>query len=174
MTDHSTDMSRRLNRIEAPIIDITFREGVAIKQVDVWREDILVNGTNRYLVLDFGVEERVEYGIDATVHYDGTQQWRPTGRICVEVQRIDPTTREGLALPTMLDVTADDGVAVIWSGWSVSPCSPRRPDVPESTETGDVATTCLMCDRPATYWDAEGSPRCNSHVGESPEDDTDD
>ncbi len=162
--------SRRINRLEAPSIDVTLRNEMSLYSDTVWREDRLVSGDSTYLVLDFGLEERVEH-----LQADrAEQEWRPSGRVLVEIQAINPDTGEGLSLPTYKEISGEDGSVVAWSGWTLVACSPRRPKddqqvyVEGQPEPGD---RCAMCGDPAVYRDADDSPRCATHIGESPEDD---
>lgn len=161
--------SRRINRLEAPSIDVTFRNATSLYTDTLWREDRLTSGESTYLVLDFGMEERVDH-LQADMGSD--QDWRPSGRVMVEIQAIDGATGEGLSLPTYKEISGEDGSVVAWHGWTLVPCSPRRPDDQEAIVEGapTPGDRCLMCGEPAVYRDADDSPRCASHVGESPED----
>lgn len=164
--------SRRINRLEAPSIDVTFRTPIEMYSDTVWREDRLVSGDSTYVVLDIGLEERVDHlQADRT---EAEQDWRPSGRVLVEIQAINADTGEGLSLPTYKEISGEDGSVVAWNGWELLACSPRRPkDDPgvvteQAVEPGEV---CAMCGSPdVVYHDADGSPRCAPHVGESPED----
>lgn len=170
--------SHRINRIHVPSIDITFRGEVALRRADVWREDRLLSVLDdvTYLVLDFGVEERVEFMQAELAEED--QDWRSTGKVMIELQRIDPDTGDGLANAQFKEIAGDEGAVIAWYGWQLEPCSPRRPtahlrtdlDPTDLDEDEPVAgERCLMCgSTDVVYHDADGTPRCASHVGESP------
>lgn len=164
--------ARRINRIESPFVDFTFRGDVSLTNLDVWRQDRLVYGDATYLVLDFGMGEELrlrpeDAGDDDTV-------WMPTGGLVVEIQRIDPDTGLGLAEPTLKELSDASG-QVTWTNWQLIPCSPRRPpaeadstpiDVDEPV-TGEVP--CVMCGAPSVQVDNAGDGHCPDHIGESPE-----
>lgn len=167
--------SRRVNRINVSNIDITFRGDISLTTLDVWREDRLVSGESTYLVLDFGMEERVE-NMDADKDEDD-QEWRPSGRAMVEIQNIDPVTGEGQSLPTFKEIAGDEGAVSAWVGWELVPCSPRRPAAEQDSEAIDInsvdaapGAVCLMCgSADVAYVETDGTARCSSHVGEAPE-----
>lgn len=172
--------SRRLNRIEAASIDVTLRDSVSVCTTEVWREDRLTGPDGAiYLVLDFAMEERVDH-LQADLAED-EQDWRPSGRVLVEIQRLDAPGHVGqldpvgLSTPTMKEIAGEEGSVAAWVGWTVDPCSPRRPvhlkQAPPDTKAQEFphGEICAMCDQPAVHHDASGSPRCASHVGESPE-----
>lgn len=160
------DLSRRINRIHIASIEVPFRDQITVASQEVWREDDLYDSAGAcFRVLDFGVEERINFR-QPDAAGDIEQEWSPSGRVLVEIQRLDPATGAGLSEGTFKEVLAEG-----WYGWRLDPRSPRRPV--KDPPTGDVAVegeTCLMCGSPEVcYHDADGSPRCAKHVGESPE-----
>lgn len=160
--------SRRINRIETPALDVTFRDAVKLWTVKCWREDRLYHAATdaTYLVLDFGLEERLDHQ-EADLPAD-EQTWRPTGRVMVEIQQIVAATGEGLALPMMREIADESSSISAWVGWNLDPCSPRRTvDAVDPEQPTLDGQTCLLCGDPAVYLDAEGSPRCQRHIGES-------
>jgi hypothetical protein len=164
--------SRRINRLEVPSIDVTFRDDVALNSQTVWREDRIASAGSTYLVLDFGMEERAE-NLRAGLDDEADVVWRPTGRMLVEIQRINPDTGEGLSLATFKEIAGEEGSVTTWNGWTLQPVSTRRPaadfDPPLiSPDTDDEDERCLICGSPdVTYHDADGTPRCQQHIGES-------
>src|SRR3954447_15743738 len=96
--------SRRINRIETPSIDVTFRNEVKLWTVKCWREDRLYHAETgaTYIILDFGIEERLDH--QEAELADDDRNWRPTGRVMVEIQQIDPTSGTGRALPMMREI----------------------------------------------------------------------
>lgn len=161
--------SRRINRIETPSIDVTFRDAVKLWTVKCWREDRLYHpGTQMtYLILDFGIEERIDHQEGDLPEED--QTWRPTGRVMVEIQQINADTGAGMALPMMREIADESSSVSAWVGWELEPCSPRRTvaEVPNPDFVLPPGATCLLCGDPAVYMDAERSPRCQRHIGES-------
>lgn len=166
----------RIQRLELPSVDLPFRGDINLTNVAVWREDLLVFEqpgvpASTYKVLDFGLREQLMPGTA-----DSDQEWRATGGIEVEIQRVDPDTGEGLAKPTFKGVSGDDGTVIAWSGWQLIPVSPRRPhasrepvDVDELTEPAEGAVCKICGSAHVVYVDAAGNPLCEQHVGESPE-----
>jgi len=166
--------SRRINRIETPAIDITFRDAVKVWTVQCWREDKLYHLETgaTYVILDFGIEERISHQ-EAELDQE-TQIWMPTGRVMVEIQQIDESGG-GMALPMMREIADEESSVSAWVGWELDPVSPRRevrnPDVPvpEDLEPEGFGENCALCgSSEVVYHDAEGSPRCQQHIGESP------
>jgi len=165
------DLARRINRINAPSIDVVFRDDISLTTRDVWREDDLYDSAGGcFRVLDFGVEERIAF--QQGVLGDGEEQvWVPSGRVLVEIQRLDPETGLGLSEATFKEIAGEEGAVIAWYGWRLDPRSPRRPEpeapVEQLAMPGEV---CLMCgSSDVVYHDADGTPRCKQHVGESPE-----
>lgn len=163
--------SRRINRIETVSIDVTFRDAVKLWTVKCWREDRLYHADTdaTYLILDFGIEERIDHQ-EADLD-DDEQTWRPTGRVMVEIQQIDPEGGQGMALPMMREIADESSSVSAWVGWELDSCSPRRPEA-ERVQIPDLIVhpdeTCRLCgEKPVVYHDAEGSPRCQRHIGES-------
>lgn len=173
--------SRRVNRLETPSVEITFRGAVNLVAETVFREDRLLCRTgseeSTYLVLDFGFEETLVHGGLAVIETEGDQPeaWELSGAVSVEVQRIDPETGEGLANAMFKTIAEDGGAPIAWSDWALLPVSPRRTEpapadevlVPD--EVPAEAAVCSMCGEPAMFVDAAGQPLCAAHVGESPE-----
>lgn len=160
------DLSRRINRLHLPSIEVPFRDPITVTVHDVWREDDLYDSADAcFRVLDFGIEERLNFR-PADAAGDIEQEWSPSGRVLVEIQRLDPATGTGLSEGTFKEVIAEG-----WYGWRLDPRSPRRPVPEPDTPVADtVNETCLMCgSSDVVYHDADGSPRCAQHVGESPE-----
>lgn len=162
------DLSRRINRIHIPSLEVPFRDQITVTTHEVWREDDLYDSAGAcFRVLDFGTEERINFR-QAEPAGDVEQEWSPSGRVLVEIQRLDPDTGAGLSEGTFKEVVAEG-----WYGWRLDPRSPRRP-APEAMDTvftpASEPEVCLMCGSPdVCYHDADGSPRCAQHVGESPE-----
>jgi len=169
--------ARRINRIESPMIDVTFRGEVNLTQLDVWREDRLTYGEATYLVLDFGLEEVLTLRLDEDEN-ESDQSWVPSGALVVEIQRIDPATGEGLANPSYKEISGGDGGPITWTNWQLVPCSPRRqaadapslePIAVDSPVDEAAKVPCVICGAPSVHCDAVGEGHCAAHVGESPE-----
>lgn len=165
------DLSRRINRINAPSIDVVFRDDIALTEKQVWREDDLYDSAGGcFRVLDFGIEERIAFRQNAPGEPPG-EEWSPSGRVMVEIQRLDPATGAGLSEGTFKEIAGEEGAVIAWYGWRLDPRSPRRPS-PELADVLEPAgpEVCLMCGSPdVVYHDADGTARCAPHVGESPE-----
>ena len=169
------ELSRRINRIHVPSIDVVFRDDIALTTREVWREDDLYDSSDScFRVLDFGVEERLAFhqGVLNAGEADALV-WVPSGRVMVEIQRLDAETGAGLSEGTFKEIAGEEGAVIAWYGWRLDPRSPRRPAPEPDTEpdkTDSTIETCLMCDSTEViYHDADGTPRCAEHVGESPE-----
>lgn len=161
------DLSRRINRIHVPSIEVVFRDEISLTERSVWREDDLYDSSGAcFRVLDFGVEERIMF---RQVDTDHTEEWVPSGRALVEIQRLDPETGDGLSEATFKEVAGEEGSVIAWYGWRLDPRSPRRPAADPEEPAPLGLAVCLMCAEPAVYRDASGSPRCKAHIGESPE-----
>src|SRR5688572_33502601 len=110
--------ARRINRAKSPSIPVVIRVQLQPSNIELWRGDHFITRTTDpitkedieqvYWVLDFGFEEqnrpahRNEAGRPELVFNDDGSpkiEWRQTGRIMVELQRV---TRdgEGLSKPT--------------------------------------------------------------------------
>lgn len=110
------------------LIDVRSNEG-AVSTVPIYREDRIMASGSCYLVLDFGLEEKLvtigtldPTGLTAT----GRTEYRRTGAYTFQIQLIDADTGEGLAVPSVrrydpLEVRPE------WVDTVVVPCSPRRP-----------------------------------------------
>lgn len=152
-----------MNRIHAPSIDVKVRlDPVVLHEVTLWREDHFTQTTRsplggeivqRYLVLDFGAEERAVTLTDLIEdpiygerpvprlddHGDAVIEWRATGAIHIELQRVGEDG-EGLSTPTIKIIPApsDHEVDVGWVGWQHQADSPRRPHpytVPDAAQS---------------------------------------
>lgn len=193
--------SRRINRLNIAFVDVLFAEGVSIVSRDVWREDLLhwtqtvplastttvadVDQHAVWKVLDFGVVERIRH-LQADLAEED-QEWESTGSISIELQRLDDDGF-GLSEPVFREVSQHDGEQVIWHGWELEGCSPRRPhsavaydgayrwehavvDGETNLAQIDPAETpppCVMCGEPSIQIDAGGFGHCEHHIGENP------
>lgn len=141
-------MPVKIIRTETPSIDLRFRSPTGqVTTETVWREDVIVEHGIPYLVLD------IAHQYDLT---PGTEDdWYPTGRIALSLQRLDPETREGFANPRGRLVNTpgqiDTGptaelvnrsiIPPAFTNASLEPCSPRRP--PRCRH--NVLCTCRNC-----------------------------
>lgn len=138
--------TKRAERIQSPSVPIPFRDpGGTVRLFEVWREDVLEwrpderRPSEWYLVLDFGMEQRLARLPDMTAVYE------PTGRVQLSLQPLnipsisdwDPDTSEGLGPPInrFADAVVDIGdtpggipqAGRPMIGWVPHPVSRRRP-----------------------------------------------
>jgi|PlaIllAssembly_1097288.scaffolds.fasta_scaffold00122_9 hypothetical protein len=127
-------MPVRAQRLNVQYIDVPLRDKAgAITRHRLFREDVLTFGEGlRYLVLDFGTEEKLQTigTVDRSADIPITSsrnEWRPTGRIDVSIQAVD-ADGVGLAAPFVKQIVPPDesGITPGWAGWGIDPVSPRR------------------------------------------------
>ena len=111
----------------------------SVTPASVYRGDHLIENEQRFLVMDFGLEERL-YTI-GTLTPDrqsatARTEYRLTGRLTFQVQRIEigaDGSVLGMSIPTVrnFDPKASDGsVPDVWPGVTIDPLSDRRDDSP--------------------------------------------
>jgi hypothetical protein len=127
-------------RVQEPFVRLPIRNDAGeVLMIDLWREDRLdpdPDGDLVYLVLDLSAEERLAM-------VGGERRYEPTGSVVLDLQAIDRTTGEGLALPhqrivspsipTKPEAVVEMGVIVAYEfstrplvGLTHLPVSPRR------------------------------------------------
>lgn len=111
----------------------------AMVPTNIYRGDHLVENGQRFLVIDFGREERLfTIGTLAPDRQSATgrTEYRLTGRLTFQVQRIemdDNGVVTGMSNPTVrnFDPTVADGsIPDVWPGVTVDPRSDRRDGSP--------------------------------------------
>lgn len=163
------DDSRRVDRIHTPSLDVKIRRGFEVEEIELWREDHFEvttqdpttgsDVTQRWLVLDFGLEERAQAQVERDdrglptgrfiTDDDGTPivDWVQTGIVKVELQRVNDKGA-GMALPVtkaIQPVDADE-YDTGWAGWGHVADSPRRPvrDEPAEALDQDVEAVSMI------------------------------
>lgn len=147
---------RRINRIHEPNLKVKVRLGPTVEDIELWREDHFEYTahdpdkheivTQRYIVLDFGREQRAHAVIDPDAPRNAPRpkvdetgeaiiEWADTGAVQVELQRVNDDGG-GMALPLTkmfppIRLEKDDrGQREFdpgWLGWLHIPDSQRRP-----------------------------------------------